>query len=426
MSEFAIRGNRRGRQSTGEPELIRRHRPDFLLVIFVVFLMMLGLVVLYSINPALNQSYEQNFIGKQVLFLFLGLGVFFLFTKLSLKKIEKAAMALVVLSVAASLLLAFLSLLPGDPLVSCVNGACRWFDFGFTSFQPAEFLKYALMVYLAVLLAARMREGTLQQPKETLLPIGIVTGIMSFLVIVLQKDMGSGIVLIAIAAAMLFMAGLRLKYLLAAFGAVAGVGLLLIVTSPHRIERVLTFVGHHAATDASNYHSEQALIAVGSGGFFGRGLAQGVQAFGYLPEAANDSIFAVVAEVFGFVGTVAILLVFGGLIYRLIIITDRSERPEFLLMMTGITAWVGTHIIVNIGAMIGIIPLTGITLPFLSFGGTSLVFTMAVMGMAFHMSRYTSYKRTDNQQEVSTDENRYRGRRLGGARNARSSRYQRA
>lgn len=424
--DIALRRGRYTKRATAEPELIRRHRPDYLLVIFMVLLMMLGLVVLYSIKPALSQSYESNFVGKQVLFLLFGLGVFFLASRVPLKYLEKMATFLLVASLGASLLLAFLSVLPGTPLVSCVNGACRWFDFGFTSFQPAEFLKFGLVVYLAVFLAARMRDGKLQDIKETLLPIGIVTAISGLIVIVLQKDLGTGLVLLGITAAMIFVAKVRMKYILAMLGVMAAAAVLMIVSAPHRIERVMTFIGSSTATDASNYQSEQALIAIGSGGFFGAGLGQGIQAFGYLPEAANDSIFAVVAEIFGFVGTVAILLVFAGLVYRLLIITDRSERPEFKLMMAGITAWLGSHIVINIGAMVGIIPLTGITLPFLSFGGTSLVFTMAIMGMAFSISHYTNHKRSFNDKETAKDEDSLRGRRLRGSRDARSRRYQRA
>lgn len=423
-SDIAIRSARRS-GTFKEPELIRRHRPDFLLVIFMVFLMMLGLVVLYSINPALEQRYENNFILKQVVFLFLGLGAFLAASRFPLRLLEKIAPMMLVAGVGMSLLLLLLSFLPGQPLVTCVGDVCRWFDLGVVSFQPAEFLKFALIMYMAVFLSARMREGKLNERHESLIPIAVIIAVISFIIIVLQRDMGTGAVLLAIAAAMLFIAGIQMKYFMTALGVMLAAGVLMIVSSSHRIERVMTFIGHNAATDASTYHIEQALIAIGSGGFFGLGLAQGVQAFGYLPEAANDSIFAVLAEVFGFVGTLAILLVFAGLVYRLIVITDISGRPEFRLMMIGITTWIGSHIIVNIGAMIGVIPLTGITLPFLSFGGTSLIFIMAAMGVAFQISRYTSHKSAISQ-ERARDENHYRGRRFGGSRDTRTRRYQRA
>lgn len=426
MSELAIRRRRFDTGRPKEPELIRRHRPDYLLLIFVVLLMMLGLVVLYSIQPALQSTYETGFVGRQIIFTTVGISVFLLTSRIKLKFFETFATTFFVTALALSLLLSLLSLLPGSPMVACVNGACRWLDLGFTTFQPVEYLKFALVMYLAVFLAARIREGTIANAKETLLPVGIATGLAGLLIVVFQQDLGSGLILLAITAVMVFVAGLPGKHLLWAFGAMAAMGVLSIVAQPHRIERVLTFFGSSAATEASNYHSQQALIAIGSGGFFGKGLANGVQAFGYLPEAANDSIFAVIAEAFGFVGTLAILLIFGGLIYRLVLLVERSQRPEFKLIAAGITAWVGAHIFVNIAAMMGVVPLTGITLPFLSFGGSSLLLTMVAMGVAFSLSRYTAHKKDINtDKEAARDESNLRGRRVRRPRHTDPSRYQR-
>ncbi len=415
MSELALRASANKRKD--ERELLRRHRPDYLLIIFMVVLMMTGLIVLYAIGPALPQGYEVN---RQFLFLVFGVAAFLFASRFPVRVMLQLAAALLIAAVTVSFIMTLLGALPGNPLVLCYNGACRWYDFGAFSFQPAEFLKFSLMLYLAVFLAARKSAGKLQNVKETLMPVGIIVGLLAFLVIVLQKDMGTGIVIIAIALSMLFAVGIKVRYLLLSLGAVAGVALLLIITSPHRIARVLTFLNHDAATDAATYHIQQALIAIGSGGFFGRGLAQSVQAFGYLPEAANDSIFAIVAEKFGFLGTVAILCIFATLLYRLLLIFDRSLSLELRLIMAGIIGWIGTQIVVNIGAMLGIIPLTGITLPFLSFGGTSLIFIMLIMGLAFQISRYTVYKRIN---QGDKDEDRRSGRRVRRARNASTSRY---
>ncbi|HEX6462033.1 MAG TPA: FtsW/RodA/SpoVE family cell cycle protein [Candidatus Saccharimonadales bacterium] len=416
MSEVTL--IRREKKGKGGRELLRRHRPDYLLVIFMVVLMMIGLIVLYAIGPALPQSYEVN---RQFFFLFVGVAAFLFASRFSIQIMLQLATVLLVVAVVISITMTFLGALPGSPLVLCYNGACRWYDFSLFSFQPAELLKLALLLYLAVFLAARSRAGKLQNIKETLLPVGIIVGLLTFLVIILQKDMGTGIVIIAIALSMLFAAQVKARYLLLSSTAVIGVALLLIITSPHRIARVLTFLNHDAATDAATYHIQQALIAIGSGGFFGQGLAQSVQAFGYLPEAANDSIFAIVAEKFGFIGTIAVLCLFAALLYRIILIFDRSEKLEFRLIIGGITGWVGAHIVVNIGAMLGLIPLTGITLPFLSFGGTSLIFIMLIMGLAFQISRYTVYKRSN---QGDADENRRSGRRVWRSRDASLSRYQ--
>lgn len=428
MSELAIRRNRLGRKSS-EPELIRRHRPDYLMLIFMVVLMALSLIVMYSIWPALVNTYGDRFIGKQLLYLGLGLGAFLIMARVPLKTLERYATWFLVTAVGASLLLSLLSLVPSTPLVACINGACSWFDFGFTTFQPVEYVKFALVVYVGVFLAARMRDGTLNDPARTLLPLGIVAGLIMLLIVVFQTDFGSGFILLAMLAAMAFVAGVHWKYLLGAAGGLGVLGIITILLQPHRMERIAVYFGASGAGDAASYHSQQALIAIGSGGFFGKGLAGGVQAYGYLPEAINDSIFAVVAEMFGFVGTLAVLLIFGGLIYRLIVLIQRSQRPEFKLMAAGVAAWIAVHTFVNIGSMLGIIPITGITLPFLSYGGSSLVLTMAAMGVAFSMSRYTSHGKLEGKNEKETAnsyENSLRGRRVRGARSPRAGRYQRA
>jgi cell division protein FtsW len=156
---------------------------------------------------------------------------------------------------------------------------------------------------------------------------------------------------------------------------------------------------------------------VGSGGVTGKGLGQSIQAFGYLPEAANDSIFAILAEIFGFLGTVAVLAIFAALLVRLLHIMDNSANPYYRLVMAGIFGWVFSHTVVNIGAMLGIFPLTGITLPFVSFGGTSLLFMLAAMGLALQISRYTGHQ---SQSEVTggSYEDRRRGRGIGRSRDA--------
>ncbi|MBL8159759.1 FtsW/RodA/SpoVE family cell cycle protein [Candidatus Saccharibacteria bacterium] len=424
MRELAFR--RRGAtKATGEPDLIRRHRPDYLLIVAMVFLMMLGLVVLYGINVALSQRYENdNFALKQVIFLGLGVAVFVAASRLPLRLLEKYATKVLLAGVVASVVLAGLALV-GSSLALCSGGACRWYNFGFTSFQPAELLKFGLLLYLAVFLSAKARMGQLNNIRETLAPAGFVVGVLTVLVVVLQKDMGTGLVVIAIALSMLLMAGVKARYMLGILGLMAAAGLLFIVTAPHRMARVLTFINHETSSEAADYHIEQALLAIGSGGFFGNGLGQSKQAFGYLPEAANDSIFAIMGETFGFIGTFIILVAFSLLIYRLLLILQQSQRPELRLIMAGMVAWFGVQAMINISSMIGLIPLTGITLPFLSFGGTSLIFTMLLMGIAFNISHYTSYRSNSNPGASGGEDSSSR-RRVGRSRNARSQRLQRA
>jgi len=164
---------------------------------------------------------------------------------------------------------------------------------------------------------------------------------------------------------------------------------------------------------------------MGSGGLFGKGLGESVSPFGYLPEAVNDSIFAVLGETFGFIGLIVILVLFYMLLRRLLLTVDRLGDPTMRLIVAGVFGLIATHVIVNVGAMTGVFPLTGVTLPFLSFGGTSLLFMMLGLGLVFHISRYTSHRLNDDVKE-GADESSMRRRGIGRTRYASTRRHQRA
>ena len=166
---------------------------------------------------------------------------------------------------------------------------------------------------------------------------------------------------------------------------------LAIMSTSYRRERVMTFLNPEADCQNAGYQACQALIAVGSGGLVGKGLSHGAQAYGYLPEAANDSIFAIMAEKFGFVGVVLLLCLFMALFSRLVRILERAPDNFSRLVVTGVLAWLSTQALINVGAMIGLLPLKGITLPFISSGGTSIIFMLAALGLVFNISRYTTF-----------------------------------
>lgn len=410
-------------------EVVRRHRGDFMIVLFMSILMLLGLVVIYSISPALtarinsagNNLDQNHFMYRQVAYLGVGVLAFVAASLVPIDLWRKYQNKLLI----AGLVLCLVPIVAkGTALSLCTNGACRWIDLGFVSLQPAEIVKFALLIFLAGFLANRAAEGKLNSPNETLWPLAIVMGIISLLIIVLQKDLGTGIAIFGIAVTMLYVAGLDKKYFGLAILVLAAVGVLFTITSPHRLERVATFFG--GASDDSNgtgYHINQALIAVGSGGFTGKGLGRSIQAFGYLPEAANDSIFAIFAEKFGFVGTLAVLGIFAALLLRLLKVMDNAGNQYQRLLVAGVFAWVFTHAIVNIGAMLGIFPLTGITLPFLSFGGTSLLFIMGALGLALNASRYTVHRNPNSDEKGGgTYEDRRSRRGLGRTRYASAGR----
>jgi len=411
----------------------RRHRPDYLIVLFMGILVLLGVVVLYAISPArvelINQgghSLDQaHFMEKQLLYLGIGLAAFAVAASVKLELWQRYATKILLGGFAACALLALLGLFLNGGIIIETGGATRWFNLGIGSFQPAELLKFGLLLFIAVFLGRRMQQGKVNSLNDTLIPLAVLIGVASLFVIVFQKDMGTGITMIGMVMTMLLVAGLsgRLFALLAA--AVTGVGVLLIITSPHRIERVLTFL-NPSASDPSSYHITQAAIAIGSGGLTGKGLGQSVQAFGYLPEAINDSIFAILAETFGFIGVMVILVLFYVLLRRLLLVIDRVVDPVLRLMVAGVFGLIMTHVVVNIGAMTGVFPLTGVTLPFLSFGGTSLLFMMLGLGLVFHISRYTTHSRVDELKKEPDDESSVRRRGVGRSRYASSRAHQRA
>jgi cell division protein FtsW len=218
--------------------------------------------------------------------------------------------------------------------------------------------------------------------------------------------------MVAIIAVLAFAIGIPLKKVALIAGLVIMLGIIAISSSSYRRDRLETFLHPQRDCQDSGYQACQALISVGSGGVFGLGLGYSVQAYGYLPEASNDSIFAIMAEKFGFVGTVAIVVVYGAFIRRLKQIAERTSDQFNRLLVIGVMAWLSTQAIINIGAMIGLLPLKGITLPLISQGGTSLVFITAAIGLVFQISRYTSYNITEPEtiNEAPKSYNRFDGR----------------
>jgi cell division protein FtsW len=287
----------------------------------------------------------------------------------------------------AAIIAAFAVRLFGDE----VNGAYRWIQVAGFSFQAAELIKFALLVWIAGFLTARWREGRLGDFRQTLRPLLIVLAAVGLVVGGLQSDFGSMAVMFAIIGAMTIVAGMPMSRILA-FGAVV---LLLfavaILPFEYRQQRLMTFFSPAQDCLDAGYQSCQALNAVGSGGLAGLGLGRSVQAYGYLPEAENDSIFAIYAEKFGFIGVVVLLGLFLALFARIKRVVDRAPDMFTRLLVVGVFVWLSAQAVINIGAMLGLLPLKGITLPFISYGGTSVLFVMAALGVVFHISRYTLY-----------------------------------
>lgn len=386
---------------------MRRHKGNRLIAILTVFLMMAGLIVIYAIGPMranfMNSAYgldysENYFFIHQLISVILALGAFIGGYLLPYTKTRTFAKGMMITGLLLCAVLWLLSLV-GSSLASCQLGACRWYNLGgIGSFQPAELLKLGLVLYLSQLAATRKAAGKLDS-LDFWRDFGIYAGLSVFFVVVLQKDLGTGLVMIAIILAILWMSGVEYKRFFTVVGILAVGGVLAIVTSPHRIERMLTF-GQSESSDS--YHIDNAMIAIGTGGLTGVGIGNSVQATGYLPESINDSVFAVMGETFGFIGLMVVTGCFAILLAQLLKVSEYLQDLEQGLVVTGVFAWVMTHFVVNIGAMTGIIPLTGITLPLLSYGGTSMIFIAAALGASLQLSCYTGREVRKENENISS------------------------
>jgi cell division protein FtsW len=371
-------------------------------------LMLLGLIIMYAIGPqranVLNNANGTDFYTstyffiKQSVSLLLALSAFVVLAITPVAFIKKYAKQILFIGLGACAVLAIAGWL-GLGIAMCSHGACRWFSLGpIGTIQPAEILKFGMLVFTAGFLGMRVSQGRVNDMDKTLIPLGVLVAVAVIFVIGIQKDMGTGIAMLSIIACMMMVGGVSKKVGGMLIAIAIAAGLLLIVTAPHRIERVMTFfAGDSSMTtgDAdANYHINHAKIAIGSGGFAGVGIGNSVQATGYLPEAINDSVFAIMGETFGFVGLTVILLLFTALLLRLLKITDHLPDVWMKLAVAGVFGWLASHVILNVAAMIGVFPLTGVTLPLLSFGGTSMIFIAGALGLAFQLSRYTVHGST--------------------------------
>jgi cell division protein FtsW len=266
-----------------------------------------------------------------------------------------------------------------------VSGSTRWLGYGFFSFQPSELAKFALLVFVADLLARR--PDRMHESRMTLRPVAVVAGAFGGLVL-LQPDMGTAMVMVLIVLVELFVAGLPLLKM-AAIGVASSAGAaLLAMGAGYRRNRVFAFINPWADVADTGYQVAQSLVALGTGHLAGVGLGASRAKWGFLPNAHTDFIFAIVGEELGLIGTLLVLGLFAAFAVLGIRAAMRAPDRFGMLMATGITAWVVGQALVNMGAVTGMLPVTGVPLPFLSFGGTSLVVSMASVGILLNIARH--------------------------------------
>ncbi len=409
-------GQRRRTNIGGTSESLslgRKHKPDYWLLIIATVLVSIGVVIVYSIGPALEATTKLSssyYIIRQLIAIGLSIVAFIVMYNLPLKSLKDFYKPILAIAVLATILAIILPVNPAYP-------AHRWVRLGSLSFQSVELAKFAIIIWMASFFSATIKSGMIKNTTKMLKILLAIILAIGFFIAGVQSDLGSMAVIVAIITAMAFVSGLPLK-IFGYFIVFLGLALIVAVTAfPYRMARLETFLHPQAQCQASGYQACQALIAEGSGGFYGLGLGKSVQAYGYEPEANNDSIFAIYAETFGFIGCVALLGLFVALFARIKNISLKSTDSFSRLLVVGVLAWLTTQTIINIGAMIGLLPLKGITLPLISYGGTSIVFIAAALGVVFQISRYTSYQVSSTDKNIRREghENRLNGRRIRGA-----------
>jgi cell division protein FtsW len=349
-----------------------------LLVLVTAALVLFGLVMVYSAtsgSAALGNANPLGYVERQVAYAIIGVALLLVISRVDLERIRLIAPTLVV--TALFLCLAVLA------IGARINGARRWITFGPLAFQPSELAKLALVIWTAAYLSRRKPPRTL---KELGRPIGILVLAFAGLVLV-EPDLGTALTLLLVVGAILLVSGTRLPLLGSAYSLVFGLAAIAAWTSPYRRDRLLTFLDPWKDPTGAGLQNVQALISLGSGGVFGRGLGQGIEPLYYLPEAHTDMIFAVIGEELGLVGVTLVLMAFCAFAYAGVRLAIACRDPFAKRLAAGITALVCGQAAINMAAAIGVAPLTGIPLPFVSYGGSSLVVMLAAVGVLLNIAR---------------------------------------
>jgi cell division protein FtsW len=357
--------------------------PDYLFLIMMSFLIIFGLVMLTSASSDLATEQFGNsyyYLTHQIIYgLSIGIIGFLLTSFIYYHRFEKLALGLLVLNIIA-LILVF------TPLGMNAGGASRWLQIGGFSFQPGEFLKLTFIIYLACWISKDKSRS--KSVKKGLIPLLILIGIIGILLI-LQPATTIAIIVIGASVAMYFISKAKIRYVLGIILLGAILISLLIYITPYRRQRIMTFLNPTEDTLGSAYHINQSKTAIGSGGITGVGYGQSTTKLNYLPEPIGDSIFAVIGEELGFIGSMSVLLAFFILIQSGIKIAKKSKDSFGKLLVTGFITIIASQTIINIGAISGFFPLTGIPLPFISYGGTALATFMTMSGIIINISKYT-------------------------------------
>lgn len=362
----------------------RKKSPDILLFAAVVLLLSIGVIMVYSASQV--TAYEKlddtfYYLKKQVIWALIGIISMVFIMKVDYWNYKKYAKPFLIVAFA----LLIMVLLPG--IGRTVKGAQRWLGFGPLTIQPSEVIKLSLVIFMASGLSTY--KDRLRYFSKGVLPFLLILG-AACVMILLQPDLGTAVSIAGTVYIMLFAAGAKGKHMF--YLALAGVGAvgMAIILEPYRMSRFLAFLDPWKDPTGTGYHIIQSLYALGSGGLFGMGLGQSHQKWFYLPEQHTDFIFAVLGEELGFIGGALVIILFLLFVWRGLKIAICTSDLFGSLLAVGVTSMIALQAIINIGVVTGSLPITGIPLPLISSGGSSLVFTLMGVGILLNISRYVS------------------------------------
>ncbi|MCA1053422.1 stage V sporulation protein E [Rossellomorea aquimaris] len=362
---------------------LKKSNPDFILIIVTLTLLAVGLVMVYSASAVwADYKFDDSFFFAKRQLLFAAVGVFAMFFIMNVEYWTWKNWAKVLIIICFVLLV--MVLIPGIGVLR--NGSRSWIGVGAFSIQPSEFMKLAMIAFLAKYLSENQKYIT--SFRKGVLP-ALLLVFTAFGMIMLQPDLGTGTVMVGTCMVMIFISGARVMHFawLGIAGLVGFAGL--VVSAPYRIKRITSFLDPWEDPLNSGFQIIQSLYAIGPGGLFGLGLGQSRQKFFYLPEPQNDFIFAILAEELGFIGGTFVLLLFSLILWRGIRIALGAPDLFGSLLAVGIVSMIAIQVMINVGVVTGLMPVTGITLPFLSYGGSSLTLMLMAVGVLLNISRYS-------------------------------------
>lgn len=358
---------------------------DYTLMFAVIFLVCFGLVMIYSTSSytaAKNYNGDSlHFLKRQAIFALAGMGGIFVITRFDYHFWTRFAFFAYIIMI----ILEILVLIPG--IGKEVNGSRRWLGIGETmTFQPAEIAKLVLILFLAF-----VASKTVNQLKNFWGIVKVMALAMPIIILVVINNLSTAIVLVAITFVIVFVASNKYKPFIAMIGAVAVFGMVGLMLASYRMDRITAWL--NVETDPNAYQTRQALYAIGSGGLFGKGLGNSIQKLDYIPEAHNDMIFSIICEELGLFGAVAILLLFVLLLWRCMIIANNAPDLFGALLVVGVMTQIGVQVLINVAVATNSMPNTGIPLPFISYGGTSVTFLLCEIGLVLSVSKQIKFKK---------------------------------